>query len=47
MKLTPETAAVGRTIENTTYYFCSEHCAAMFDKDLGLFTAPATQNRTS
>ena len=46
MTLTPDTAAATRDIENTTYFFCSEHCAAMFDKDLGRYAAAATQNRT-
>jgi Cu+-exporting ATPase len=41
MTVTPEGAAATREHEGTTYYFCSQHCAATFDADPDRYTSGA------
>ena len=41
MTVTPEGAAATREHEGTSYYFCSQHCAATFDADPDRYTSAA------
>ncbi|HEY5879227.1 MAG TPA: heavy metal translocating P-type ATPase [Nakamurella sp.] len=41
MTISPEAAAATRSIEDVTYYFCSDHCAATFDNDPDRYTTTA------
>ena len=44
MTIAPDTAAASREVDDTTYYFCSTHCAATFDADPQRYTPAAAQN---
>jgi Cu+-exporting ATPase len=39
MTVAPENAAATREVDGTTYYFCSQHCAATFDADPNRYTS--------
>ncbi|GAA3716937.1 hypothetical protein GCM10022204_40950 [Microlunatus aurantiacus] len=42
MTISPKTAAATRSIDDVTYYFCSDHCAATFDNDPARYTTTTT-----
>jgi Cu+-exporting ATPase len=45
MTVNPDTAAEHRTIADSTYHFCSTHCATTFDHDPATYTAASGDGR--